>query len=312
MPELLTISSANERDLDLLFLEEAVASPSFLSWLLAAIGLSDGSLEAAERSVPTETGESDIELTVRSHSCLTKVLIENKVDAPLQPRQSERYAERAQGYVNRGLCAGATTVLAAPAAYFADPEDSLGFEHAITYERVLEWFEGNSEMGERRRYKVALLRAAILRGERGWKCVPDKTVTEFCRAYWEFARDHFPELGMREPPRERPASSGFVLFKPLALPPGVELRHDFKSGRMNLLLAGRGQHLAELRAQYQKELGNMQLDRAGKSAAVRASVPTIDMSAGFLASEAKVNAALEEARTLISWHARVFGPGGAP
>ena len=103
------ISFANECDIDLFLLEEIVASPSFLSWLLSSIGLPSGELVSVARSVHTETGESDIELIVRSQPQLTKVLIENKIDAPLQPRQAERYRERAVSYIQQDICSYAVS-----------------------------------------------------------------------------------------------------------------------------------------------------------------------------------------------------------
>ena len=306
----LAVPSVNERDIDLLLLEEVVASPAFLSWFLSSIGLPDVPLVAAARSVSTETGESDIELTVRCDSGLTKVLIENKIDAPLQPRQPERYTERARNYVQHGVCSAVVTVIAAPSRYLAGAARNGAFDTSITYESILEWFEAAQHLGKRQQYKTTLLHAAIQRGQIGWQLVPNEMVTKFWHDYWQYATRHFPALHMKKP-SAKPASSGAIFFKPLALPKEVTLRHDM-NGQVNLLLAGQRARIADLQAVCGHRLrADMRLEPAAQSAVIRIDVPYVDMAAGFEASEHKVSAALQAASDLVAWYAQVFGGAGA-
>ncbi len=67
------------------------------------------------------------------------VLIENKVDANLQHRQTERYRQKPAHYVGRGLCSAGKTVLVAPDIYFGSVDGTLGFNSRVTYESILEW-----------------------------------------------------------------------------------------------------------------------------------------------------------------------------
>lgn len=173
------------------------------------------------------------------------VLLENKIDANLQPRQPERYRERAIRYVREGQCTACVTVLVAPQAYCGEKPQVLGFDHVIPYEDILEWFDRAEHLGRRRQTKIALLRRALARGSAGWKLVPDETVTEFWRRYWALARTLAPEPGMPRP-EVKPAASNFIYFKPAGLANGVSLVHKLPYGNVDIQLAGKAQVVGEL------------------------------------------------------------------
>ena len=64
-----SISSVTERDIDLLLLEEFVATPAFAKWFnlqTSAQDLSEEPVISAHRSVTTSTGESDLEIVMLS------------------------------------------------------------------------------------------------------------------------------------------------------------------------------------------------------------------------------------------------------
>jgi hypothetical protein len=66
-PEI-SVAGVCERDVDLLLLEEFIASKSFRKWFLAVVGVQAQSvrLVQAARSVTFSNGESDLELTFES------------------------------------------------------------------------------------------------------------------------------------------------------------------------------------------------------------------------------------------------------
>jgi len=99
-----------ERDIDLLLLEELVASADFRVWFLGELGIRpDATLKQAERSVSAVSGESDLALTFRAGGETVRVLVENKVDAPLQ-------RGRTVGGFDRLSSAAAAAVVAAISA----------------------------------------------------------------------------------------------------------------------------------------------------------------------------------------------------
>ena len=301
-----------ERDIDLLLLEEFVASPSFLSWFLGEIGLpASATMIAAERSVTTTTGESDLELTLEHEARRIKVLVENKVDAMFQPRQPERYRDRAAGYVRGQTCHSVVTVILGPEKYFEVETDHFGFDHQVTYESVLDWFQEADHLGVRALHKCALLRGAIERGRTGWRLVPDETVTAFWLSYWELANSVAPKLRMAKP-AVKPSSSSFIYFRPPALPRTVSLVHKVAYGNVDLQFSGQGEELGILHARWAERLGpRMRWERAAESAALRVSIPPIDMSAPFAESESNAREALGAALELLGWYMRVLHPSDA-
>src|SRR4051812_5076572 len=94
----LEIPGVCERDVDLLLLEEFLASAEFGNWFLRKVSngqASSGALIGARRSVTESNGESDLEVTLKLPDDSTlRLLIENKVGAGLQPQQAERYRSR--------------------------------------------------------------------------------------------------------------------------------------------------------------------------------------------------------------------------
>jgi len=166
-----TISHVGEHDVHLLLAEEFVASSAFRPWFLESIGL-PGSLDVVavdHSAMDTDTGESDLEVTLRTDTGDTKLLIEVKIDAVLQPNQAERYRARASNYCAGGSCVFVQTVIVAPAEYFRNETDHYGFDHRVEIESVLDWFEKAEALGNRRCFKTALLRQALRRlGNERW------------------------------------------------------------------------------------------------------------------------------------------------
>jgi hypothetical protein len=288
-----------ERDIDLLLLEELVASADFRVWFLGKLGIrSDATLQQAERSVSAVSGESDLELTFRAGRETVRVLVENKVDAPLQPDQAGRYHERALAYQKDGVCDRVVTAVIAPEVYF-DAGAKHGFDAFVNYEAVLSWFETAVGLGPRRTYKVAAMRQAIERGRQGWQMVPDVAATSFWRSYWELAEQVAPTLRMPKP-AAKPATSSFIRFCPLSLPSDVTLYHKVPYGRVDLQFAGMGNKLTSIQKRFGRFLSpEMRVDRAAKSAAIRIGLDEIDMTAPFANSKRKVEQALAAALALL-------------
>jgi hypothetical protein len=303
----LVIAGVCERDVDLLLLEEFLATEAFVQWFARAIGIDEiVTLAGAARSVHGGNGESDLELTLEGDSAPLKVLIENKVDALFQPRQAARYQERAADYLAQGACSRTLTVLVAPKSYIEGGSGEHGFDRSVAYEAILEWFASAQDLGPRVRYKQALLAAAINRGGIGWQLVPDERVTTFWEGYWRLASALAPELRMSRPPA-RPVRSSFIRFSPTDLPKNIELIHKVRHGRVDLQLDGMGDQVFELEGTYGDRLrDDMRIDRAGKSAAIRIQVPEIDTSASLAESEPAVRRGLAAASELLAWYRAVF------
>jgi hypothetical protein len=296
------LRGVTERDIDLLLLEELVASPDFREWFRSQVGIdTPQSLDQVARSVVTSTGESDLEVTFCHEGCITRILVENKIDAVLQPRQAERYAVRAQDYFSRGECHRVLTLVIAPQSYVASVR---GFDRALTYEALREWFANAATGDQRGFYKLALLEAAISRGNSGWKMVPDPGATDFWINYWKLACAFAPELNMPRP-GAKPATSSFIHFKPHELRKGVTLVHKVPYGNVDLQFSGQAENLSEFAVRFERTLEDgMTIARANKSLAVRTVVDPISLESRFSEIEGKIQLALKAARRLLSWYGK--------
>lgn len=299
-----------ERDIDLLLLEEFVASSEFRSWFLSQTGIEQkADLVEACRSVKTMNGESDLDLTFQGSSGLVKILIENKVDAAFQPNQPQRYAERAERYRVLGTYQEVLTVIMAPEVYFGDESSAFGFDARVAYEGALAWFE-QTGIGARKDYKLAILRGAIDRGRLGWKLVPHRGVSDFWRAYWKLCEQIAPQLSMPVPKVEIPADSHFIGFRPAILSAGVSLWHKVAYGHVDLQFAGMGDKLAEMEQLYRSSLQpSMRIEKAAKSAVIRVRVEPIDMTVtAFSSAETSIRQGIQAAMLLLDWYSKVQQP----
>ena len=298
----ITVSGVSERDVDLLLLEEFIASEDFVHWFANAAGLEcPVSFVSGARSVTESIGESDIEISLAAASgegC--RLLIENKIGAAFQPRQSERYRERGAAYVKRRECDTIRTVLVAPASYVGDHR-SVDFDAFITYEAIADWFESRADLGRRAEYKLTILRAAIEKAIHGYQAIADAPVTDFWHSYWQAARELAPELEMEEP-IGKPAGAGFVYFRPSALGPGVAIVHKLRHGFLDLQFAGMASQLSALHGRFgARLLPEMRIAKAEKSGVIRQVVPKFQTNEPFVHQQGAAVEVLRRARALLHW-----------
>lgn len=310
------IAGICERDIDLLLLEELMASAPFRTWFLTRCAVDEPNsvrFLGADRSVTHTTGESDLEIRFEDAAGYTfAILIENKIGAALQPLQAERYRERGDDYVAKGRCARYRTIIIAPDAYFGSAEDGKGFGHRLSYEDLAEWFDGAVELGDRRHYKVLMLRSAIEKAVYGYSAEADHAVTDFFNEYWRIATQFHPELGMSKP-HGRPSGSGRVYFKrPDTSAINADVAHKTAKGIVDLHLRGRGSRLSQVAAALAPLLETgMSIESAQKSAAVRLHVPKLDRQLPATQQVDAIRQGLVAAEVLTAWairHAVALGP----
>jgi len=306
-----SVSSVSERDIDLLLLEEFVASKEFGSWFVCEACSDTAQLEKcvfARRSVTQSIGESDLELTFLHPDgrCLL-VMVENKVTAAFQARQADRYRQRGKGYVESGQCDHFLTILTAPEAYFGPSKCCKGFDGRVSYESILRWFQSAGDLGERLSYKTALLQAAITKSSLGYQPVEDSVTTLFWKGYWQLVRHHASELRMREP-GAKPSGSTFVYFEPAGLVTGATIVHKLtgtkgaSTGFVDLQLPGLGKDVLALdnALQHLLEKG-MSIVQVSKSAAIRLVVPSVDPNRDTDSQTQAMKDGVFAARRLVNW-----------
>lgn len=108
------VLAVQERDSDLLLLEELHATPDFAQWWCEQLGLQDASFDGAWHSVFNADGETGVLLRVRVCAARVGVLIENKVAAAEQHKQAARYHRRGAQGVSDGWFDRYITCMVAP------------------------------------------------------------------------------------------------------------------------------------------------------------------------------------------------------
>ncbi|MBX3134573.1 MAG: PD-(D/E)XK nuclease family protein [Gemmatimonadaceae bacterium] len=306
---LIQLRGVAERDVDLFLVEELVASPAFRAWFTSALDVGAGfELVAVERSALSSSGESDLDLVFASGASRTVVLVENKIDAIMQPRQAERYQERAQQRRAEPGTAVVITLLVAPERYATD---SAGFDRRLTYEDIRAALVSNGTPDARTQYKLRLLDLAMDRARTGWVAVPSESTSAFWTRYFDLTKELAPQLRMPRP-GAKPALSSFVVFKPTVLRKGVRLIHKLPYGRVDLQFDGRIAELDAFAERYRTTLSDgMYVAPASKSFAVRVEVPQVNLEGSVSEAEASMRAGILAAERLHVWYSQVAPHIGA-
>lgn len=272
------IASIAERDVDLVVLEELSVSDEFREWLAvrshgtpvyaSTVGVwhsvSDGVL-----------GESDLVFVFTSHAGeRIALLIENKIDAPPQPTQGDRYRLRGESGIKVGYWDKFRTCVMAPQRYLNSSMHTEIYDVAVTYEELLAFFSSRRFRDERFGYKASVVQEAIERNRRGYQPEYSEPMTTFVTDYYNLAGVAFPQLAMQAA-KPRPAGSTWIMFNPPLLPKGVQLWHQMTAGFVKLFF-GAPNTLESVAAQYGNRLdADMTIEPAGKSVAISIAVPKL-------------------------------------
>lgn len=230
---ILPVEAIQERDIDLILLEELSTDVTFAEWFVRELQLPAlTSLNGSWKSMSQiGLGETDILFTYFSEDRKIFILIENKIDALFQNLQFERYEKRASAYVSEGKCQEAYAVLFAPEKYCNTQND---FDNYITYESVCKRLEF---MGSKRNlFKSSLLKIAIEKQRRGYRPENSPPVQRFWQSYYQFKEKAYPSLYMKKPGIV-PLNSDWPQLTDPRLK-GVTFVHKLRQGNVDATFAG--------------------------------------------------------------------------
>ena len=173
-----------ERDIDLLLAEEFTVNPALAAWFRSKTKFANIAATIADVFVSKSTnlGESDlIALYGGPGEQRFALLIEDKVDAPIQPDQANRYRLRADKDVRDGLYTDYEVILCAPRFYLDNHPDLSGFDHKLSLEEIAA-FLLEAEPGPRARYRAEFLTTAATKRVNAWKREADPATDSFGKA----------------------------------------------------------------------------------------------------------------------------------
>ncbi|MBN2732392.1 MAG: PD-(D/E)XK nuclease family protein [Balneolaceae bacterium] len=301
--EIIPVETIQERDIDLLLLEEIKCNRKFTDWIILNTfkrSKEYNFIGAWHSLSQIRLGESDLAFKIKINNDEIIFLIENKVNASFQTDQAERYRRRGEQRKAKGECDKYFTLLVAPGKYITRNDD---FDYYIEYEEIKEWFLQQTYLGERRTYKANVLKIAIEKLRRGYSPIVDTNTTNFWENYYEYAKLNFPHLNMRQPSPGIPVGSNFFMFFPKDI--GLTEKDDMIHkgyGAVDLQLGGRRTEIIQLKEKYSNHLlEEMKIVKAGKSAAIRIEIDPIDVTQDFNSQIHIIEDAFNKADMLYKW-----------
>lgn len=294
MQEILPIESIQERDIDLLLLEELSTNFEFCSWFASELNLPQFSeIRGAWRSFSNfGLGETDILFSYISDAKQIFVLVENKLDAIFQPDQYLRYQGRAEKFVEAKDCDEAYCVLVAPKFYCSNQKY---FNLSITYEQIKQKLISYGD--SRSMFKSALFEIAIEKLRRGYRPINSEQVQKFWFQYWLYITATLPHLKMKEPGIV-PAGSDWPMIYVDEIPQ-VYFYHKLRQGNIDLTFRSCSDDLEKkIRVNLPKDFV---LIKHNKTFSVRKTTKAIDRNKPFENQLSDVNIALKNLEELRSW-----------
>lgn len=135
MPKI-NLCSVRERDVDMVIMREFCANKNFADLFLRQTDIKgEYEIESNRNSVRNnDLGETDVEIIIKEGDKKFALLIEDKIDAPEQHRQYQRYYERGEIMKNMGEVNGYYIFMTAPKSYFTVHDK---FPHKVALEEML-------------------------------------------------------------------------------------------------------------------------------------------------------------------------------
>ena len=264
-----------ERDIDLLLMEELRCDPDFLQLFLEKTDFpiwqyDPGCIETYQ-SEYMENGEADVVVVLTySDGVKRALLIEDKINAPTQKDQSQRYTENAKQLLKRKGLKDVKTFLVAPKKYLldhCDDNNAADFETRITYEELLSFFESRND--PRFYNKAELLRFAVEKQKRGSDKIIDPKITEFWRRLKEHTNQYYPELELISKTVEKSRNDEFWVCWYSRIK-GADIYWKADHGYIDLQVAKCGGRVREFYEKFNdKLLPGMRIEKAGGSLVFR-------------------------------------------
>jgi hypothetical protein len=185
-----------ERDLDLVLMGALFTSDPFRAFMLkSAIGWTKR--HSLVRTCVSEmadagAGESDVLLVVDLEGAnRLALMIEDKISAPFQPEQANRYRQRGEQGIKDGQWNRFTTCLCAPEGYLAEARPMEEWRAYISLESISEWARQSNDRYDA--FVAAICEEAVARRDARVR-ERSREATEFWQAYRLLASQLLPQV----------------------------------------------------------------------------------------------------------------------
>lgn len=280
----------SEKDMDILFLEEFIASEDFADLFLRCTGLRGAHIIETEHSkVDVEYGESDLTVIVEKNGKRHALLIEDKIDAVAMPEQANRYFERGKLGISEGEYESFDVFIVAPTKYLKENLEAQHYPNQVSYEEIAEFFSKQTE--PRYIFKHKMIMQAMHKQKTGYQVKENKQVTEFWEAYIDFQRENYPSLWLSMRKGAKGSKSSWAYFK--TTDKNVWIYHKCEKGFIDLTFDGLGDKISELEeiinnCNINLNAEGVGLVKTGKAAALRKFVPIVNVKEPFTEQTEKI------------------------
>lgn len=294
-----------ERDIDILLAEEFAVSSDFAGWFLRQTRFANLNARVLHVQVsPSDnTGESDVVVIFEESEGNNRfaLMIEDKIDAPLQPEQEARYRLRGQVAVSRGEYNDFEVILCAPKAYRTAQPKAASFDSFVSYEAIGRFLREH-DPSTRGEYRANFIETAASRRINTWTRIDDKITNEFWKSAYNVAIQEFPILERRE--LNLTKDSTWITFRPRDMPTKpqwVYVNCKGDKGYMDLTFTGsRADRFQPLVESFLP--ADMTVHQTGKSASIRITVEGFRVSDPWETGETKIRAAFAACERLIKFY----------
>lgn len=293
-----------ERDIDLLLAEEFSVNSRFANWVKSKTSIASQPAQVVDVFVSKSDnlGESDlIVLYETGPEQRFALMIEDKVDAPIQPAQAQRYRMRAEREISLGVCTEFEVWLFAP-RYYLDHCTSIGdFDGSVSFEDIAEALRSTDDSA-RIAYRANFLRTAAVRRANNWVREDDEATNAFWEAAYQLASRKFPILEMTR--RRVTKDSHWVTFRPADMP--TQPKHVYVAfkgdrGQMDLTFSNVQAH--RFAEKVSGILDNdMTVHQTSASAAIRLEVAPFTIGEGLERALPLAEKAMEATKRLIEFY----------
>lgn len=292
--------SVQERDIDLLIMDQIHTSDEFVNWLSGELGLPGATVVAAHHSVQTEYGETDVLLDLRHNDQSIAVMIEDKIGAPMQPEQCERYHVRGSILRESGKTDCYLTVLCAPLSYLNAVPTTQSWGHRLALEEVAQRLEIIGQPGWEWRQAIILnacSRIARAReADNRRNLAYDDVLIKLKKDYRAFVNTNYPMLNAsRQEGRDRE-----YYLNAVGLPSGIRFKHAFFRGEISLILEKKWVERAQQWLSGQQS-ENFWVCMHGSELHLRDSVDVLDPLLPLDQQPEPVRGALDRISRMIPW-----------
>ena len=279
-------------------------NPAFGSWLQSSTAFAGRAAKVIEVFVSKSDnlGESDvIALYEDVDGSRFALMIEDKVDAPLQPNQAGRYRLRAERDVKAGAYGAYAVILFAPAFYLAKSTRVGGFDTTISFEDLAAFLRAQ-DTSRRADYRATFLETAAKRRSNNWVREVDAATEAFWEAAYAIATKDFPILEMKR--LKVTKDSTWINFRPAdmpTLPKRIYVSVKGDRGQMDLTFSGTNAYLFRDRVISLLDQ-DMTVHQTSASAAIRLEVGGFRPSDGVVDGLPSVRRAFEACARLITFY----------